>query len=368
MAAGPAEAPQARRNDVRTRRAAVTTGLHWLVVAVALGYTAYQAPPLIRSASEEAGQFGDLGWGWATVGALLGVAAVVSYGELHRQLLTVGGARLPSGTVQSITFAENAIGNTIPVVGGAGAIAYAISRFHRRGADPALASWAVLLAGVMTTLTLLVMAAVALGATGRLPIVPCILLVVVVCAVAAAGWASATHPAVLRAVLRPVLRLGRLIPGQCGVCREWRMANLTGLTDRISTRLSLLRPSRSQWLQLLGISVLTWVLDFGDLTASSYAALGAVPWSALVWGFVIVQASIALQVLPGGAGLAEVGLLGALLASGAPAGPAAVTVLLYRAGSWLLPSVLGWIVYGVQIHIIRARPHRHRMSPAVVNP
>jgi uncharacterized membrane protein YbhN (UPF0104 family) len=69
-------------------------------------------------------------------------------------------------------------------------------------------------------------------------------------------------------------------------------------------------------------------------------------------------------VLPGGAGLAEVGLLGALLAAGAPAGPAAATVLLYRTGSWLLPCLVGWVTYGVQIHLMRARPHRHRLSPA----
>jgi uncharacterized membrane protein YbhN (UPF0104 family) len=170
---------------------------------------------------------------------------------------------------------------------------------------------------------------------------------------------------VLRAVLRPLLSASRWIPGQCPVCREGRVADLRGLTERISTRLALLRPSRPRWAQLLAISVLTWVVDFADLVASSAAALGEIPWSALVWGFVIVQGSIALQVLPGGAGLAEVGLLGALLASGAAAGPAAVTVLLYRAGSWLLPTLLGWIAYGAHIHLTRARPHRHGLAATV---
>jgi uncharacterized membrane protein YbhN (UPF0104 family) len=228
-----------------------------------------------------------------------------------------------------------------------------------------VASWAVLLAGLMTTLTLVGLAATALAATGRLPRTPCILVAFGTAGTAVGLWTAVTHPQVLRAVLRPVLRSSRWIPGQCAVCREGRMADVPGLTDRISTRLALLRPSRRQWAQLITVAVLTWVLDFGDLVASSAAALGAVPWPALVWGFVIVQGSIALQVLPGGAGLAEVGLLGALLASGAPAGAAAVTVLLYRAGSWLLPSILGWIAYGVHIHRTRARPHRHGLTPAL---
>jgi hypothetical protein len=40
-------------------------------------------------------------------------------------------------------------------------------------------------------------------------------------------------------------------------------------------------------------------------------------------------------------------------------------VLLYRAGSWLLPSMLGWLAYGVHIHLTRPRPHRHQPAPAV---
>jgi uncharacterized membrane protein YbhN (UPF0104 family) len=346
-------------------RVPVRTVLHWSLFAVAVGFLAYQLPPLVRSASAESGRLGDVGWGWAAVGAALGVAAVAAYAELHRELLVVGGARLPSGTVQSITFAENAIGNTIPVVGGAGGLAYAISRFHRRGADPALASWSVLLAGLMTTLTLVALSAAGLGITGRLPRALCVVVALGTCAVAVGLWAAATHRAVLHGLTRPLVWVSRWIPGQCPVCREGRAADLAGVTDRISTRLAQLRPTRLQWTALLAVSLLTWVLDFGDLVASSAAALGSVPWSALVWGFVVVQGSIALQVLPGGAGLAEVGLLGALLASGAPGGPAAVTVLLYRGGSWLLPSLLGWIAYGAHIHLTRARPHRHQPEPAV---
>ena len=355
----------ARPVAVRTRRrASLRAALHWAVLAAAVGYLAYQLPPLVRSARAQSDRLGDVGWGWAALGALLGIAAVAVYAELHRVLLAIGGARLPAGTVQSITFAENAIGNTIPVVGGAGGLAYAITRFHRRGAEPAVASWAVLLAGLLTTLTLVELAAAGLAVTGRLPRAPCIVVLVGTAAVAVGLWTAATHPPVLRSVLRPLLRAGRWIPGQCPVCREGRAADPEGLTERVSARLALLRPSRGQWVQLLAISLLTWVLDFGDLLASSAAALGTVPVSALVWGFVIVQGSIALQILPGGAGLAEVGLLGALLAAGAPAGPAAITVLLYRAGSWLLPTLLGWAAYGAHIHLTRARPHRHP-APAV---
>ena len=86
------------------------------------------------------------------------------------------------------------------------------------------------------------------------------------------------------------------------------------------------------------------------------------PWTAVTEGFLVVQASIALQVLPGGAGLAEIGLVG-ILASGAPVGAGAVITVVYRSVSWLLPSLLGWVVYAVQIHTLGPPSDRH--GPAV---
>ena len=114
---------------------------------------------------------GELSWGWAAGAALLGLAAVALYAELHRQLLAVGRGPAPRRVqpVQSITFAQNAIGNTVPVVGGAGALAYAVGRLRHRGVDAALATWTVVLAGTLSVLCLVVLGAGALTITGALP-------------------------------------------------------------------------------------------------------------------------------------------------------------------------------------------------------
>jgi uncharacterized membrane protein YbhN (UPF0104 family) len=103
------------------------------------------------------------------------------------------------------------------------------------------------------------------------------------------------------------------------------------------------------------VCLATWLLDFGDLTAASAAVPHPMHWSGLVVGYLVVQAGIALQVLPGGAGLSDVGLLSALVASGVASGPAAVTVLVYRACSWLIPAVVGWVAYGVNAHLVEPR-------------
>jgi putative heme transporter len=333
--------------------------LHWLLVGAALAYVAFQAPALVRSALAGGGRLDHVRWEWVVASAVLGLAAVAIYAELHRQLLAVGGARLPRGIVQSITFTENAIATTVPVVGGAGSLAYAISRFRRRGVDSALAAWAVLLAGVLDTLALFALAAIALAATGRITVPLAVLVVVMVAAGAVGAWAVMTHPAVMRALLRPLLWLGRFVPSRCPECRSRRVADLNGRTNRVAARLTMLRPSARQWSSLLAVTVFSWLIDFANLAASAAGALEQMPWPALVVGFLLVQASIAVQVLPGGAGLAEVGLLGTLLAAGAAPGPAALTVLIYRSSSWLLPAAAGWVAYGVHVHVLRPRRRHH---------
>jgi uncharacterized membrane protein YbhN (UPF0104 family) len=259
----------ARSPATRTRGSVARLLLHWLIVAAALGYFAHQVPQLVLSASAGAGEFADLRWGWAAAAVASNLAAVAVYAELHRGLLRVGGARVPVSTAQSITFAENAISNTVPVVGGAGAVAYAISRFHRRGVDAALASWAVLLSGALSTICLIALAAITLGAVGRLSAFAAGAAALAVCTAGFGAWILVTHPALLRVLLRPILSLGRFVPGQCATCRNRRAADIDRFTDRVSGRLARLRPSPLQWSYLVALAVLAWALDFPRHRAAS---------------------------------------------------------------------------------------------------
>jgi uncharacterized protein (TIRG00374 family) len=329
--------------------------LHWLLAAAALGFLAYQVPSLLRSGRQAAGELDAISWWWVAASVVLGLAAVAAYGELHRELLVVGGSHQPPGIVESITFAENAITNTVPVVGGAGGLAYGISRFRRRGVDSALASWSVLLAGILDTVCLVVLAAVALAATGRIgwPVAAAVL--ALVAGAAFGAWFVVRHPAVLPRLLRPLLWLGRLVHRRAGKSGDRPAGDLDELTARVADRLRLLEPTPARWAALLAVCLATWLLDFGDLTVASAAVPHPMHWSGLVAGYLVVQAGIALQILPGGAGLSDVGLLGTLVASGVAAGPAAATVLVYRACSWLIPAVVGWLAYGVNAHLIGPR-------------
>jgi uncharacterized membrane protein YbhN (UPF0104 family) len=333
--------------------------VHWVVVGVAVGYLAWRAPGLAGDVAEAGTPLEHLRWAWVAVAALCGLAALVAYAELHRQLLLVGGARLSVATVQGINFAENAVSTTVPVVGGAGALVYAIDQLRRRGVDAALASWSVLVAGVLATLTLLVLGALGLGWAGRIPLPLAVLLVVLIVLGAVGGWLVLTHPQVLRRGLHDLLLLSHWVPGLCGTCRETWVRRAEQVAGRLATRIALLRPGGRRWVVLIALAVASWSLDYLTLTAAVAAVGRPVPWAVLAVGFLVVQGSIALQIFPGGAGLAETGLLGVLLAAGAAAAPAATSVLVYRSISWLGLSLLGWVVYGLQMHTSPGHLHRH---------
>lgn len=342
------------------RRSGVSTMLHWVLVAAALGYIAWQMPDVVRAVRDAGDPLSHLRPGWLAFAVLLAVAALVLYGELHRVMLVIGGARVPGRTVQAITFAENAIANTVPVVGGAGALAYSIARLRSRGVDAALASWSVVLPGALSTVVLLVGAVFVVGAAGWMPMWLTVLVAAAIVVGTTGFWSVLTHASVLQRILLGLVHLWRRVPGVCHDCRADWASNPQATATRLAERITILHPTPVQWLVLAGTALASWAGDFLALHVCAEALGLEVRWTTLALGFLVVQLSIALQVLPGGVGLAETGLLGVLLAAGAPAAPAAATVLVYRLITWLGLSVVGWVVYAAQIHLTPR--HRHRAA------
>jgi uncharacterized protein (TIRG00374 family) len=333
--------------------------LHWAVVAVAIGFLATEAPKLFSDVLLAAGPLGHLRLQWLALAALTGLGGLALYAEMHRQLLLAGGVRLPIATIQGITFAQNAISNTVPVVGGAGALVYAIDQFRRYRVDAALASWAVLLAGVLDTVALLVLGALGLGWAAHIPVVVTVLGSAIIAVGAAGIWTVLTHPRVLQRALHVLLIISRRLPGLCPTCRRAWARQAEQAARRLAARLALLRPDAHRWLALIALVIASWLLDFFTLITIVAAVGTPVPVTVLIVGFLVVQGSIALQIFPGGAGLASAGLLGVLLASGIPTAPAAASTMLYRAISWLALTAIGWAVYMLRIHTGPLHQHRH---------
>lgn len=333
--------------------------LHWVVFAVAIGFLLSQAPKLLGDFRLAADPLESLRWPWLIPAVLTSLGGLALYGEMHRQLLLVGGKRIPAGAVQGITFAENAISNTVPVVGGAGSLLYAIDQLRRYRVDGSLASWAVFVAGVLDLVALLVLGLLGLGGGGYLPLAVAIPAAVLVAVGSAGCWAVLTHPRVLQPAMHALLIIVRRLPAQCGTCRRAWVHRTEEAAHRLATRVALLRPGPRRWLGLVVLVVASWGLDFLTLTLSTAAVGAPVHVGVLIAGFLVVQGSIALQIFPGGAGLASVGLLGVLVASGVPHTFAAAITLLYRVLSWLGLVTVGWVVYLLRIHVGPRSEHRH---------
>ncbi len=327
--------------------------VHWIVVTGALGCLAWRMPGLVSQFARA----GSVHWAALGPAVLCAVAALAAYGELHRRLLMVGGVRLPMRTVQEITFAQNAISATVPVVGGAGAIGYGINQLRRRGVRPALAAWVVLVAGVLSSVVLLVLGALGLAWAGRIPVVVALSAAVLVTVGVAGCWLLLTHPEALRRGLRWVPRAGRRTPGLCEDCKRTWADRADQVARGLAAQVAALRPGGAQWAGLVVVASVSWAFDFLTLVASARTTDTRIALPALAVGFLVVQASIAVQILPGGAGLAEAGLLSILVGSGVAAAPAAATVVVYRVISWLGLSVVGWIVYALQPHGDRVHSH-----------
>jgi uncharacterized membrane protein YbhN (UPF0104 family) len=330
---------------------------HLAALLTALGYLAWEAPDFARSLALGTARLGSTRWTWVGLAACAALAGLALYGELHRRLLLVAGVHIERRVAQGIHFAGNALANTVPVVGGAAAIAYAINRLRRRGVDGALASWSTLLAATVSTLVLLVLGAIALTTGGRLPLAVGVPLIVSIPVATAGAWAAVAHPSVLPGIVRLLLLVGQRVPWLCPLCRSRWATDATAISVRVSARLDLLRPTSIEWLSVVSLAALKSGVDYLSLSACATAAGASAPIAVLAEGLLIVEASIALQILPGGAGLADAGLLGVLLAAGTGSARAATTVLLYRGISWLGVSVVGWLVYIVQVR--REPPHRH---------
>lgn len=330
----------------------------WTLVLSGVGLLVWQLPEVMAEASHLSAELARLQWWWVLVATVLGVGGLVAYGELHRRLLIAGGVRLPVRTVQAINFVENALSTTLPAVGNAAGFVYATYQLHKRKVDVALAAWSLVLAGLVASIVLVLLGVLGAGVTGMIPALAAAALAIGVALGAWASWAVVTRPSLVHRCSLVVARLAHKLPGsRCARRKSWVM-DPDAAAERVAVRIGWLHPSARQWLVIAAVAALSWVLDFVSLSASASATGEPVPWSALVIGFLIVQGSIALQIFPGGAGLADAGLLGVLVAASVPVASAMAIVLVYRIINWLGLAGLGWIVYAAQIRLGAASARR----------
>jgi uncharacterized membrane protein YbhN (UPF0104 family) len=318
-------------------------GLDCALALAGLAVAVWRLAPTLAGVSDLGARVASLRWSWLIAAVVLGTASLVLYGVLHRRLLMAGGAWLPARTVQAITFIQNAFTQSLPSAGSIASTAYAATAFRRRGVDTTLSVWSVAMASAISSLTLLVLAPLMLASGGLLTGPAGLGLSAGLGLLIWVGWRLVQRPPALAGITRGALALARHVP----VVRhaDWATQQPDNAATALAHRVARLRPSHGQWAGLLTVALAGWAVDYAALACCVAATAGFVPWSSVAVGYLAVQASIALQLTPGGTGPAETGLLATLIAGGVAPGLAALAVVAYRAIAWLGLAATGWVVF-----------------------
>jgi uncharacterized protein (TIRG00374 family) len=253
--------------------------------------------------------------------------------------------------VASSQLASGAIGRVVPG-GAAPAAALQYRMLCQAGLAPTLvatglAAGSILLLGALSALPLLAVPALVAGR--RIPeglLEAGALALVIFVFLFAVG-------AILMISDRAVRWVGRTI---AGTLRRLRRTVPENLPERLMAERDLVRRTLGRrWPQALAAAEGRWLLDFLTLLAALEAVDARPRLSLALLAYCAAQLLAQVPITPGGLGVVEAGMTGALALAGVPAAGAALATLAYRLASYWLPLPSGaaaWVL------------HRRRYGPA----
>jgi uncharacterized membrane protein YbhN (UPF0104 family) len=272
------------------------------------------------------------------VAASAELASIVAYAALQGRMLASGGVAVGMPSLTGIALAGYAIQNSLPA-GPAWSGLFAFRQFRRRGADPVVAGWTMVIVPLVSGACLVGLAVMgtvlAQGQASSLGLIS----VVVGVALLATGsifglrrWAG--HGAVPAAAVRVLSTWQRLFHRPRRDVRE--------LVETTRHRLVAVTPHGRDWAAATGWAVANWGLDCMCLMLAFLALAAPVPWRGLLLAYGAGQLAANLPITPGGLGAVEGSLTVALVFYGGGRVTTVAAVLLYRIISFWALLPLGW--------------------------
>jgi uncharacterized protein (TIRG00374 family) len=286
--------------------------------------------------------FAHLRWKALALAVVFETGSMLALALMERRILILGGFELPFGRLVAIAYASNALSASLPVVGSGAATAFSYRRLVSEGAAPTLAGWALTLGGVISNVAFVLIISVGAIVSGNAIAVAAgcagVVLTMVVAGVAVIALRRPlVRDRLIRASAWTLGRVQRLIRRPAG--------DPAGIVAGMVAGLGGFRLARREVTYVVVSAFRNWLFDLFCLVFSIKAAGVHVPW----WGIVLAWAAGAggasLNLTPGGLGVVEAALTGALVALGVPGGPALTAVLVYRAITFWLAIAIGWTTY-----------------------
>jgi uncharacterized protein (TIRG00374 family) len=312
-------------------------GLSLATVAVFALLVASKRGALTKSLN----RLGHSHWFWVPVAIGLELTSMAAFALMQGRLLRAGGKRLGHRPMMATILAANALSVSVPMAGPELGTAFTFRRFKTQGAPTALASWCLLVGGVVSWTG----AIVVLVAGGALSGNDFVTLLAFVAAVGVVAAAVLARRAVTRSQLPPRLEraLGWSV-GRTASLLHHPMEDPTGALREWLNDLRSLRLPASEWGKVGGLGLTNWLADAAVLAMSLLAIGAPIPWHSLLLVYGLATAVGSLGITPGGIGLVEGTLCLGLVSTGLPAALALAAVLLYRLVSFWLVMVSGWLV------------------------
>ncbi|MGK2318771.1 lysylphosphatidylglycerol synthase transmembrane domain-containing protein [Gordonia rhizosphera] len=312
--------------------------LRWVLLAFVMVVLAVEVVLIAPSLEEAWQRIGDLDWVWIVASIIAVFLSMDSFAQVQRALLRSAGVGVSQWQSLSVILAANSVSQTMPG-GPVIAPAFVYRETRKWGATPVVASWQVVMSGLLAGVGLAVLGfGGALLAGAKTSPFSVIFSIVGLLAVAVVFQYLASHPESLQSTLFRVLEWWN----------QFRNKPRGQGRDRVLETLEQLRAVQLTQRELavsFGWSLFNWVADVACLAFACWA-VGAHPSIA---GLMVAYAAgkavgTAIPLLPGGIGVVDAVLVPALTSAGMPAADAITAVLVYRLISYVLIAAIGWVV------------------------
>jgi hypothetical protein len=303
--------------------------------------------------------FRNFDWWWVGPAVVVEIASYFSFAAMQFELLKAGHLRAPWTPLVKLTFASQAITNSLPI-GNAVASVYGFRWFRRFGADNTLAVWALAGTLVAAVVSLSLLAIVGLGVAAQegasLDLVPVLIGTFLV----TLGIGSLfVYERPLHAVLSGAVRLSVAVTGR-------PRGDTVALITRITDWMTAVRLSWTQIGKIITWGTLNWILDCACFAMMFRAIDAPIPWKGLLLAYGAGQLAASLPITPGGLGVVEGSITLALVAFGGSGADNAYAVLLYRIISFWMILLIGWLFIGqLALQVRRGRWSRQALSSDV---
>jgi putative heme transporter len=290
--------------------------------------------------------FSNLKWWWIPPALVAELASFICFAGVQYELLRSGGLVAPEGPLVSMTFASQAITNSLPG-GSAVSTVYGFRWYRRFGADDPLAAWSIVGVVVASIVSLALVAtaglALATGEGASLDLVPVIVGVFVV---TVAIGALFVYERPLFVVVTWALRTSHRLVGR-------PRGDVAAQIQRIMRLVTAVRLGPREVIRIMVWGCSNWLFDCACFAMMFLAVDASIPWKGLLLAYGAGQLAANLPFTPGGLGVVEGSITIALVAFGGAHDSTVDAVLMYRVISFWLVLVVGWILWGQLAYQVR---------------